>query len=58
MDEMKKVKTDAIEIAEILKRIKSGGGIVVNNYSPEALDEKTAAREFKKAQRDLSLEVS
>lgn len=37
---------------------KSGGGIVVNNYSPEALDDKTAAREFKKAQRDLSLGIS
>lgn len=31
---------------------------IVNNYSPEALDEKTSAREFKKAQRDLSLGVS
>lgn len=35
-----------------------GGDTYVNITSPEPMDERTAAREFKKAQRDLSLEVS
>lgn len=39
------------------KRSGSGGNTYVNITSPEALDEKTAAREFKKVQRDISLGV-
>jgi hypothetical protein len=45
-------------VKAISSKSKMGGDIIVNNYSPEALDEKTSAREFKKAQRDLSLGVS
>lgn len=33
------------------------GNIVVNNYSPKALDEAESARQFKKAQREIALGV-
>lgn len=51
------------QTAELVKALSSDkdgkrGDINVTINSPEALDERTAAREFKKAQRDLSLDVS
>lgn len=52
-----RAQTDAI-VSALKDKPKDGGTIVVNNYSPEPLDEKTSAREFKKAQRDLSLGVT
>ena len=49
------------QTAAILKAVsdtkKGGGDTYVTINSPEALDEKTAAREFKKTQRDLALGV-
>lgn len=61
-EEPSAVMRQEAQTAAIVKAIqssgKTSGGIVVNNYSPEALDEKTSAREFKKTQRDLSLDVS
>lgn len=35
----------------------AAGNIVVNNYSPKALDEAESARQFKKAQREIALGV-
>jgi len=50
------------QTAEIVRAISTGrdsrGDTIVNITSPEALDERTAAREFRKAQRDLSLAAS
>lgn len=49
-------QTDAI-VRALDKKSGNGGNTYVNITSPEALDEKTAAREFKKVQRDISLGV-
>ena len=50
-------QTDAI-IRAISTNKEKPGDTIVNITSPEALDERTAAREFKKAQRDLSLGIA
>lgn len=52
-----RAQTDAL-VAAISGKEKGGGDTYVSITSPEPLDEKTAAREFKKAQRDLSLGVT
>lgn len=49
-----RAQTDAI-VSALKDKPKGGGDTYVSITSPEALDERAAAREFKKAQRDLSL---
>jgi len=60
-DEPSQIAQQERQTAAIIKALSAekekGGDIYVNITSPEPMDERTAAREFKKAQRDLFLEL-